>query len=184
MKLQYFGTAAAEGVPALFCTCPVCVHARRNGGKNIRTRFQALADDTLLLDFPPDTYMHYITHGFDLPGISQLLITHSHSDHFYPLDFEMRSPSYCHPGAPVLHIYGNEQVQKGYEQIVQVEPKVKLYNAFHHVKPGECIWAGAHQVTPLLALHNRQEECLIYLIEKDGQSLLFAHDTGIFPEAS
>lgn len=30
MKLQYLGTAAAEGIPALFCSCPVCTAARRN----------------------------------------------------------------------------------------------------------------------------------------------------------
>ncbi len=30
MKLQYLGTAAAEGIPALFCNCPVCTAARRD----------------------------------------------------------------------------------------------------------------------------------------------------------
>ena len=33
MKLKYFGTAAAEGWPGLFCSCPTCEEARRLGEK-------------------------------------------------------------------------------------------------------------------------------------------------------
>ncbi len=36
MKLKILGSAAAEGVPALFCVCPVCQAARENGGRDIR----------------------------------------------------------------------------------------------------------------------------------------------------
>ena len=38
MKLQILGTAAAEGIPALFCTCEYCKKARQIRGKEIRTR--------------------------------------------------------------------------------------------------------------------------------------------------
>ena len=55
MKIRYLGTAAAEGWPALFCSCPICTHARTQGGKNLRTRTQAILDGELLIDFPPDT---------------------------------------------------------------------------------------------------------------------------------
>ena len=55
MKFQYLGTAAAEGWPAVFCRCEACEEAARRGGKNIRTRSQALVNDDLLLDLPPDT---------------------------------------------------------------------------------------------------------------------------------
>ena len=54
MKILYMGTAAAEGWPGLFCSCDVCSHARKAGGRNLRTRTQAMLDDDLLLDFPPD----------------------------------------------------------------------------------------------------------------------------------
>ena len=36
MKLQYLGTAAAEGMPAVFCQCPICREAARPGGKDLR----------------------------------------------------------------------------------------------------------------------------------------------------
>mgnify|MGYP003538011910 CR=1 FL=1 len=65
MKLQYLGTAAAEGIPAIFCDCENCRKSREAGGKNIRTRSQALIDDELLIDFPADTYMHFL--NFEMP---------------------------------------------------------------------------------------------------------------------
>ena len=55
MKLTYLGTAAAEAVPAIFCNCEICKEARKLGGKNVRTRSQALINDDLLLDFPAGT---------------------------------------------------------------------------------------------------------------------------------
>ena len=45
MQLIYLGTAAAEGIPGAFCSCAICQEARRLGGRNIRTRSQALIDD-------------------------------------------------------------------------------------------------------------------------------------------
>ena len=32
MKIQYLGTAAAEGLPALFCGCEICQNARKTKG--------------------------------------------------------------------------------------------------------------------------------------------------------
>lgn len=56
MKITYLGTAAAEGIPALFCSCDVCKKSMELGGRNIPTRSQAIIDDTLPIDFPCDTY--------------------------------------------------------------------------------------------------------------------------------
>ena len=50
MKLKYLGTAAAEGYPAMFCNCENCRKAFAKGGKNIRSRIQALVEDALLID--------------------------------------------------------------------------------------------------------------------------------------
>ena len=63
MKLQFLGTAAAEGIPGIFCQCAVCQEARRKGGRFIRTRSQALIDDRLLIDLNADTYLHTLRYG-------------------------------------------------------------------------------------------------------------------------
>ena len=60
MKIKFLGTAAAEGFPAVFCNCEYCNKARELGGKNIRTRSQAIIDNKLLIDLPADTYFHFL----------------------------------------------------------------------------------------------------------------------------
>ena len=76
MKIKFLGTAAAEGWPAVFCNCENCKKAASLGGKNIRTRSQILVNDDLLIDLPPDTYLHKLAHGLDLSKVSVLLVTH------------------------------------------------------------------------------------------------------------
>ncbi|MDR3334428.1 MAG: hypothetical protein LBT13_06030 [Treponema sp.] len=184
MKLQYLGTGAAEGIPALFCKCPVCVKARKNGGRDIRTRSQAVVDGKILLDFPPDTYAHYLNFGFDLPSIQHLFVTHSHSDHFYPDDLVLRHPGYGHQDFETLHIYGNEKVEELF-YLLQLTQREGIDNCrFHLVKPFDRIDAGAYHVTAFPALHNRRETCLFYSLEHEGKALLYVHDSGDFPPAA
>ena len=84
MKIKYLGTAAYEGVPALFCNCRVCKSAKKLGGRNIRSRSRALISEELLMDFNADTVWHYHKYGFDWEKICGVLITHAHCDHLYP----------------------------------------------------------------------------------------------------
>lgn len=42
--------------------------------------------------------------------------------------------------------------------------------------------AGAYTVTPLPARHTQDEQSLIYIIEKDGKTVLYGNDTGYFYE--
>ena len=106
MKLTYLGTAAAEGFPAVFCNCQYCREARKLGGRNIRTRSQALVNDDLLLDLPADTYSHFLQNGIEGDTIKYLLITHTHTDHFYPEEFLMRTDCFAHDmRANTLQVY-------------------------------------------------------------------------------
>ena len=59
-KLRILGTAAAEGLPALFCQCELCTEARKRGGKDLRTRTSMMIGDTFKVDFPPDSYYHML----------------------------------------------------------------------------------------------------------------------------
>jgi phosphoribosyl 1,2-cyclic phosphate phosphodiesterase len=183
MKLLYLGTGAAEGIPALFCSCPVCQEAREKKGKNIRTRSQALLDGKILFDFPPDSYLHYIASDFtaaDLPAIRHVFITHSHMDHFFPDELQLRRPVYI-ASEPIetLHVYGNREVER---RILDLQKKSSPCNDFRYAKPFEPIDVVGYRITPLPALHDRCEECLIYAAEHNGKAMLYAHDTGFFPE--
>ena len=107
MKLLYLGTAAAEGLPASFCNCAICENARRVGGREVRSRAQLLVDGELLIDFPPDTYYHCLLHGLYLGRLHTLLVTHSHSDHWYPAGLSERLDIYQHGAEGLLDVYGN-----------------------------------------------------------------------------
>lgn len=186
MKVKYLGTAAAEGWPAVFCECDACQKARELGGRNIRTRSQAMVDQNILIDFGPDTYAHVLLHNLDLLKIEHIFITHSHMDHFYPEDLIMRGHPYCvqKKNKSVL-LYGNEKVKEYYEDTMDQKndsPDLKERIKFQVLKPFQEVQAGDYKVTPLPAAHDETEDCFIYLFEnKNGIRYLYGNDTGYFP---
>jgi phosphoribosyl 1,2-cyclic phosphate phosphodiesterase len=184
MKLKYLGTAAAEGIPAVFCTCKVCTTARTLKGKNVRTRSQAVLDGTILFDFPPDSYAHYLGGGVDLPVIRHLFVTHSHMDHFFPAELALRRPVFI-ASTPVetLHIYGNRSVEALLQEFEKKEG-ARACSDFHYMAPFQPVEAGGYTVTSLIARHSSDEECLNYIARHEGKALLYAHDTGIYPDAT
>ena len=198
MKLQYLGTAAAEGVPALFCRCDFCRYARKAGGREIRTRSGALLDATIKIDFGPDSYKHELDLGLDYSAIHSVLITHTHEDHLDVEDIAHRRPTSAHfpEGEPPMIVYGNEAVG---EKLAHIHSP---WLAFQRVNSFQPVDVEGYRVTPLEAVHHingadpirwpvvhegrtygRWEETFFYLIEKDGKSLLYAHDTDEFTPA-
>ena len=182
MKLNYYGTAAGEGWPGLFCNCNLCKTARELKGKNIRTRSQALVNHDLLIDLTPDTNMHSLVYGLDLSEIDNLLVTHSHSDHFNPMDIELLREPFAHNRPNIFHIYGNDRVKEKIWSDVPGVSEVEPYFNYHHAKPFQPIAIKDYIVVPLIALHDTKEECLFYQITQGNKTILYAHDTGAFPD--
>lgn len=183
MEIQYLGTAAAEGWPALFCSCEICKRAREVRGKELRTRTQAVIDGRLLIDFPPDTYAHALANRMDLGKIRHLLVTHSHMDHFFPAELIHRHEHFGHNAQGILHVYGNEAVEKAFYDAVLID-RFRVHplgDAVHFVKiaPFEDFMADGYHIIPVPADHDKRETCLIYIIEKEGTCLLYGHDTGM-----
>ena len=185
VKLTYLGTAASEGWPALFCNCEYCKKAKRLGGKNIRTRSQALVNEDLLLDFPGDTYAHMLQCGADFSAIKYCFITHSHIDHWLPADLTFRRESaYAHNMTePKLEFYGNETVSDRFKQVFSIWEGRHLERP-HILKPFQAVLVGDYEVTPLLADHAPGENAFVYMIRQNGKTLLYLHDTGLLPEPS
>lgn len=184
MKLQYLGTAAAEGVPALFCECPICRRARALGGRNIRTRSQALVDDTILIDFPADTYLHFLRFQMPMHRLHTCLITHSHTDHLYPADLEMRRDFLAHlsDSKTPLTFYSGA---KTYDMVGAEIRRSDLRDteiARVQVSAGVPFTAEGYTITPLDANHDPASSPLLYILEKDGTSLFYSNDTGEYPE--
>ncbi|MEG1676683.1 MAG: MBL fold metallo-hydrolase [Clostridia bacterium] len=185
MELTYLGTAAAEGWPALFCRCESCQRAAQLGGKDIRTRAQAVVDDQLLLDFGPDTYLHSLYRGLKLAQVHTVLVTHAHQDHFEPLELILRGEPYAHDSDPApMTVYGCGEVKRLYERAMEQNDSPNLTKRVIFSEVSEFVpfqTVEGYWVTPLLAKHDPAQKCLIYLVEKDGKSLLYAHDSGAFP---
>lgn len=177
MKLRFLGTAAAEGIPALFCVCEKCQRARAAGGKNIRTRSQALVNDSVLLDLGPDTYMHILQNRIDLTNIHDYLITHAHSDHFYPTEFKWLCRGYgvLPEQSEPYRVYGNGEVVS-----CLTEMRIPLLRP-QAVEPFVPFAVGCLTVTALKAWHGTENPYFYWITDGD-KDLLYAHDTDIFPE--
>lgn len=179
MKIKYLGTAAYEGVPALFCNCRVCRLSKERGGRNIRSRSQALLNDELLLDFNPDTVVHYHRYGFDWENICGCLITHSHCDHLYPDDIEQAAPGYGGKHRRI-NFYA---AKSGYELISAVAAKTDGGAAATLVSAGKPFTVGdKYEVMPMPANHAATTDPVIYSVACGRKRMLYAHDTGYFPE--
>ncbi len=186
MKLQYLGTAAAEGIPALFCKCDTCTEARKRGGRNVRTRPQAIVDGKLLLDFNADTYMHVLQNGIDLADVHHCLITHTHSDHFYPEDIGMRRPGFSSLGTSEeerFNIYGSYGAMLKLRGYLSSKSFDTDYYSLNPLKPYVQNKVGDYTVIPLESIHDTHASPFFYLIKgPDGKTLLYAHDTHYFSE--
>ncbi len=185
MKLTYYGTAAAEAMPALFCYCEHCERARKAGGKNIRTRSQALVNDDLLIDLPPDTYMHMINYGLDLRRIEHILITHSHEDHLYPLELGNIRPPFAHrlPDAGPVNVYASQASSAAVlHGAVASRVMDEQYLCVHTLKAFEPMKIRNYTVTPLKANHDSRISPFIYVISDGEKTMLYGNDTGWFPQ--
>ena len=185
MNIQFLGTAAAEGVPALFCDCDTCRIARKKGGRYVRTRSQSIIDHTLLIDLGPDMLMHSLVQGLDLSHVENCLVTHTHSDHLLLSNLFVRRRGFANlaPDTKPLTVWGSEELGKeiGADQDGRVNPDDSvLYRQLLPYTPTE---VGAHVVTALPAQHGTSQP-YNYVIQspEQGKALLYAHDTGLWDD--
>lgn len=185
MKIKFLGTAAAEAVPAISCSCDVCNYSRKVGGRNIRSRSQALVNDDLLVDFNADTLWHVTANNVDLCKINDCLITHSHNDHLYVEDILNYRPDFCHGRNVPMTFYAGKA---GYDKIKAAADKDFMRGAVRAV----CVQAnetftvcnGKYTVTALAADHDPNASPLIYSVTDGTKRMLYAHDTGYFLDST
>ena len=186
MKVLYMGTAAEERIPGMFCNCELCQKSLKLGGKNIRTRAQALIDDTLLIDFGADTYDHFLKAGRTLWDIQNVLLTHSHPDHLTLEVFSSRnhwaSAETCK--YPTIKVYTSAGVIEKIWRVVEARGLEKeLIEKFWEFIPMnyyESFKIDDFTITPFPANHAKGEQAYIFLIEKDGKTMFYGNDTGTF----
>lgn len=177
MKIRYLGTGAYEGVPSLFCNCRVCTESRAKGGRNMRSRSQAIVNDELLLDFNADTVWHSHRYGLDWSKIGDCLITHSHCDHLYVDDVDMASAAYSHEHR-TLNFYAGKS---GYEKLAAFADRPNSGVTATLIAAGKgFVTSSGYDVMPMNADHDPHTSPLVFSIAKGGKRMLYAHDTGYF----
>ncbi len=182
MKVKYLGTGAAEGIPAMFCTCVFCTGIRKKGQSAWRTRSQVLIDDELSVDFPPEAYYHAMRFNVDLSAVKNIIVTHSHMDHCYAHDFVLRGYKYAAQKQKPLVIYGNAEVLKVFNECTrrEMKPEVAANITLSEMKPYNEYFIGDYRVLALPAKHSKVEDALLFYIERSGKGYLHLYDTGIF----
>src|SRR5947207_3031075 len=111
MELLICGTAAAEGWPALFCSCGPCRKARELGGKNLRSRAAYMLGEKIRIDFGPDSLYHQQRFGLAYDRVEALLMTHAHEDHWLAHELYYRRPGFSIvPETGRMVVYGNARI--------------------------------------------------------------------------
>jgi len=180
VRVLFLGTAAAEGVPGLFCGCEVCQIARQRGGKDLRTRSSIFIDGVLKIDLPPDTLHHVLTYGLDLSGLQHLLITHTHEDHLAVHELAYLTPGFAYRQQP-LTAYGSEDFVR---LLAGMSDNLRQWLNLQSLQPFTPYEIDRYTVIPVLAHHREDEQCLNYVVSDGKVTLLYMCDTGWYREAT
>ena len=185
MQLRILGSAAAEGIPALFCGCEVCRQARERGGRDIRRRTCYLWDDDILIDIGPDLFSAQVSFDLDYAKLRHLLVTHSHEDHFYPKSLKYRRHGFSVlPEDSWLTVHSNTAVEELLRQTCSGDLQ-KYSLDFRRALVGQEIELDAvRSAVPLAASHDEAEECLNYILKAGDKAILIGNDTGWWGEES
>jgi phosphoribosyl 1,2-cyclic phosphate phosphodiesterase len=173
------------------------------GGPNIRSHSAAHLEPDCLLDFNLPAVIRARLSGIPIAETRYLLITHSHADHLeakqltWTRDMDPQrsllsdQEKLKHVGprfspAPMLHVYGT-QASCAKLQIDRKDPDPRRYcMLLHRLEYFEEFEAGDMSCIALKAKHGDGEGAfgLNYIIKRQGKTILYALDTGWFPDES
>lgn len=183
--MRFLGTGAADMIPSPFCECPVCRDARRGGHTRLRSHF--LLDAENLIDFGPDLGASAMKYGLSLSSVQNVFITHTHEDHFALSNMDLlrmggktQLDMYMSEAALDALCYAQTHMGLLYRDAFKgiEDGRVRL----HAVKAGEPFMAGGYEVTAVDTTHHAsaKETAVNYRFVKEGLSLLYACDTGMY----
>jgi len=192
MRIIFLGTSAGELYPAVWCRCTNCEKARELGGKNARRNSALYIEPYYLIDFPPEIVTQAACCGVSLTEMRHLLITHPHSDHFFPwllrwryledqkyvenLPLDVDGPRFSR--LETMNIYGNPLVCDMVREVVGPERLDKCALKIHSLRAFEEYQVGELSVTPVRANHS--SEALNFIIERKETAIFYGLDTGWF----
>lgn len=194
MKIVFLGTGAAEGIPSMFCRCDYCMSARKNGGKDVRTRSSLKLGEKYQIDFSPDTNYQHIREKLDLFSLEHLLITHSHDDHLAYMEVMVKECSVVNNKKPLniylsksaakwLHVaLQNHNLSDNYNEVLQNEYNIVELDYFKEYAIGDLV---VHTIKGSHRAYGEDEYSINYLVTMpSGKKMLYAADTGWYTDES
>jgi len=185
MEIIFLGSGAGELWPSVFCNCEACKAAITQRGKHVRIGSCLLVDRKYLFDLPPNVAMAAIQCGISLADVTHLFITHSHQDHLDPCVLAATG----RVDGPPLHLYCNRRTAEllpVYQQFNRFFDPERLNLHINVLEPLDTVGCEDDEfvLSALAADHDTTggEEPLIYIFEHGPKTILYACDTGWFPE--
>ena len=182
MEILLLGTAAAEGWPCPWCGCDSCTHARRAGGRDIRSRSNALIDGVVKVDFNADTLMQVQRMGRDLTALSTLVFTHAHNDHCTPAELQYRGPWFVTQVPPVAP--ARLRKRRGDAGGARLSRRPGRPASGTAPAPGAVSRAvttpDGTEILPLPAAHT--PGTLLLRLTRHGRHFFYGHDSGTYPD--
>ena len=191
-QLLVLGSAAAEGIPAVFCDCRVCRAAIERGGPDVRARTCYNFGGAIQIDFGPDALQIWQSHREVLSRMRHVLVTHAHEDHLRPEDLLYRGPGFASVPIPdgIVTVHGTHQTLDYMAQCFWLKPGETILDkmawarlAFHEFNQFDAFAlpdCGAF-VRTFAADHAVRLDPCILAVTMGGRTVLIGHDTGYFP---
>ena len=112
-----------------------------------------------------------------LGQIQHLLVTHSHMDHFFPVELIHRHEHFGHRAEGMLNVYGNEAVEKAFYDAVLID-RFKVHpldNAvrFVRLKPFVDFMADGYHIIPVPADHDKRDMFYLYYRKREKMSFIW-----------
>lgn len=195
-KIVVLGSAAAEGIPAIFCDCETCHAAWKNGGKDFRMRTSYQLGEFVRVDFGPDAMVQEMRFRLHSEKLRHIIVTHSHEDHLDTTLFAYRKHCFSKVAPDnTLNIYGGAGVVRKMNQFAwQSGKNIGFHGDFsclqmkvHELYPFEKMELPDVDMTiyPFKADHMMSvatEEPFIYIIRWKEKYFMIANDTGFFSD--
>ncbi len=199
MDCQFLGTGAAQGFPPVFGRNKFYTDIRKSQREEIRSRTGFRLGNAHQIDISPDITWQLAQHGLDLYDIEHLMITHTHGDHFAPLEVfdamimtaEMRETVSDRPVNLYLSGPAASWLKDSYfpsqrnfltpQILEQLEDHINIVSLDFY----EQYQAGALSFETIKGFHKAlgdEEFSINYLVSTDERRLLFACDTGFYSD--
>lgn len=197
-SIVFLGTAAAQGVPPIFARDLERGYAPDE--RNLRTRASLRLGRFCQIDAGPDVHWQLAREHLSWYDLEHLLITHSHSDHFY-FDGILQKKNAAENNGRRLNVYMSTKAldwflrswvflatlsEPNESDLERARAELGRWYAFHTLEFYQYAQIGELRVCPIPGAHHgrRDEEPVMnFLVElPDGGRLLYGVDTGYYDD--